>query len=178
MNTGQNQRDSLRDCPKPDLQWKPIEADKTSWLFSENQEADLKRGCIGHLRGDFGSSGTEFWTSWFTHQPGLMTGTFRDELQGVVSRLRESGFDQMRKQCRAGTSVDDSYGFHAESRNYEYCLRCIPVRGSYHLYLYCYDKNAQREHMQGREKQPLREKLKQPVPPAKSKNHKPVAPER
>ena len=182
MNTEQNRRDSLQD--RPDLQWKPIEADKTGWLFSENQEADLERGCIGHLRGDFGKSGTEFWTSWFTHQSGLLTGTFRDELQGVVNRLREkggllSGFDQMRKQCRAGTSVDDSYGFHAESRNYEYCLRCIPVRGSYHLYLYCYDKSAQRAFSHQKEKHmTLREQLKKPVPQAQPKEHKSTAPER
>ena len=184
MNTEQNRRDSLRDRPEPDLQWKPIEADKISWLFSENQEADLERGCIGHLRGDFGSSGTEFWTSWFTHQPGLLTGGFRDELQSVVNQLRVkggllSGFDQMRKLCRSGTSVDDSYGFHAESRNYEYCLRCIPVRGSYHLYLYCYDKNAQRDQAHRKEQRiPLQDQLKKPVPQARPQEHKPTAPER
>ncbi len=167
-----------------DLKWGRLSPDKQDWLFSADSQVDQERGCIGHLRGDFGSSGTEFWTTWFTHQPDLLTAGFREELQGVVDRLRAKGgllssFEQMRKQCQAGTSVDDSYGFHAESRNYEYCLRCIPVRGSYHLYLYCYDKNTQRDHAHRKEQHiPLREQLKRPVPQAKPREHKSREPER
>ena len=51
--------------------WKPLEAEKLDWLYSGNHEEDLERGCIGHLRGDFGHSGKEFWTGWFDHQPDL-----------------------------------------------------------------------------------------------------------
>ena len=131
--------------------WKAIKPDKKDWLYSCRAEADAERGCIGHLRGDFGRSGTEFWTSWFDHNASLKSAAFRDELQSVVNTLREKGgilsdFASMSRQCREGTYCNDSFGFHAESKNYEYCLRCIPRRGDYSFYLYAYDKAAQREH--------------------------------
>ena len=53
-------------------------------------------------------------------------------------------FSSMSKLCRNGFPCDTSYGFHAESHHYEYCLRCTPCRGDYNFYLYCYDKSAQR----------------------------------
>lgn len=131
------------------LTWKPIESDKQDWLYSARDKQDAERGCIGHLRGDFGRDGSEFWTCWFDHQIGLKTISFRDELQAVVNGLREEGgllqsFASMSKQCRNGLPFDASYGFHAESQHYEYCLRCMPRRGDYNFYLYCYDKSAQR----------------------------------
>ncbi len=133
------------------LTWEPIESDKRDWLYSVQGKQDAERGCIGHLRGDFGRDGHEFWTSWFDHQICLKTADFRNELQTVVNSLREEGgllqsFASMSKQCRAGLPCDASYGFHAESQHYEYCLRCTPRRGDYNFYLYCYDKSAQREH--------------------------------
>ena len=74
-----------------ELVWKPIEADKADWLSSGDSEQDLERGCVGHLRGDFGNSGAEFWTSWFDHRPDLKSTVFHDELQNVVNGLRKEG---------------------------------------------------------------------------------------
>ena len=131
--------------------WKAIEVEKQDWLYSSQREADAERGCIGHLRGDFGRDGNAFWTSWFDHTPGLKSAAFQEELQSVVNHLRKeggllSGFNAMRSQCRSGLACDDSYGFRMETARYEYCLRCIPRRDDYHFYLYCYDKDAQRAH--------------------------------
>lgn len=131
------------------LTWKPIESDKRDWLYSARDKQDAERSCIGHLRGDFGRDDNEFWTSWFDHQIGLKTVSFRDELQAVVNGFHEEGgllqsFSSMSKLCRDGLPCDTSYGFHAESQHYEYCLRCTPRRGDYNFYLYCYDKSAQR----------------------------------
>ena len=146
--------------------WKPIETEKQDWLYSAQRETDAERGCIGHLRGDFGRGGNEFWTSWFDHTPRLKSAAFREELQSVVNHLREeggllSGFAAMRRQCRSGLACDDSYGFRAETAHYEYCLRCIPRRDDYHFYLYFYDKDTQREH--AREKAaPVRDRKTKP----------------
>ncbi len=136
---------------KMPINWKPIDIQKRDWLYSGTSEEDRERGCIGHLRGDFGSSGTEFWTTWFDHQPGLNRQCFRQELQDIVYDLRKEGgllqdFSSMRMLCREGLAVDDCFGFKAESKNYQYCLRCMPRRGDYNFYLYAYDKHAQLEH--------------------------------
>lgn len=151
-----------------ELSWKPIESDKTDWLYSGSSEQDLERGCVGHLRGDFGKSGGEFRTSWFDHQPELKSPAFHEEFQNVVNSLRKQdgllrNFASMNRGCREGLSCDDSFGFKAESPHYTYCLRCIPRRGDYNFYLYAYDKDAQREHalLKGR-KEPKKQKTAKP----------------
>lgn len=149
------------------LVWNPIEADQVAWLYSSDRQTDLERGCVGHLRGDFGRSGGEFWTSWFDHQPQLKTTPFHNELQHVMAGLRKKDgllhdFASMSRSCQSGFSYDGSYCFKADSPNYTYCLRCTPRRGEYNFYLYAYDKAAQREH--AKEKA-----LKQPDIPKKKK---------
>ena len=144
------------------LTWKPLESDKADWLYSGNTEEDKKRGCIGHLRGDFGRSGDEFWTSWFDHQPALNTEPFRRELQDTVDALRKEGgllqsFSSMNRHFCDGLQTEDSFGFKAESKDYQYCLRCLPQRGNYNFYLYAYDKNAQREHSREKPMDPMLE---------------------
>lgn len=191
MESFENWRDSLHDRPEPDTEapdeqmvtdaehapnkpvvWKPIEAEKADWLYSGRKEADAESGCIGHLRGDFGRSGTEFWTSWFDHSANLNNEEFRKELQAVVDSLRNeggllSGFSSMRKGCCYDGAIGNGhYGYRAETSQYEYCLRCIPQRGDYNFYLYCYDKEAQRAH--SREQKAAHST---PVPTIKPKKH-------
>lgn len=134
------------------LKCQPIQTEKMDWLYSDSDK-DAQRGCVGHLRGDFGSSGKELWTTWFDHQPKLKKPAFQQELQTLVNELRKPDsllhdFSTLNRQCHQGTQLRGSYGFHAESSQYEYCLRCSPIKGDYHFYLYCYDKAAQREHAQ------------------------------
>ncbi len=137
---------------RQNLRWKPLTQEKLDWVYSDSK-ADPERGCVGHLRGDFGHRGNEFWTSWFDHQPVLKNEAFRNELQDVVNGLRRKGgllenFQGMNRQCRKGLVYDDSFSFQAETGNYMYCLRCTPRRGDYNFYLYAYDKNAQRKFEQ------------------------------
>ena len=158
---------------RENLPWQPVQADQESWLYSADRNADLERGCVGHLRGDFGHGGKEFWTSWFDHQPGLNTTAFSAELKDVMTGLRRSGhllsdFETMRRTCQRGRPCDDSFGFHAETPRYEYCLRCTPRRDDYNFYLYIYDKVARREHTLT---QAADKTLTTPVEPVKPDRH-------
>ena len=36
-------------------------------------------------------------------------------------------------------------GFSIHTKNYQYMLRCIPRKGDYNFYLYCYDKEAREQ---------------------------------
>ena len=149
------------------LTWKPVEADHVGWLYSSSRDNDLERGCVGHLRGDFGKSGGEFWVSWFDHQPKLKSTAFHDALQNAMSGLREKGsllhdFASMSRGCRDGLRYEESFNFKADTPNYAYYLRCIPRRGDYNFYLYVYDKAAQLER--AKEKA-----MKQPDKPRKKK---------
>jgi hypothetical protein len=117
--------------------------DKEDWVYSDASK-DQERGCIGHLRGDFGD-GNEFWNTWWQHQAKLNTEPFRTELDEVVTQLRQMGnplysLRTMQDYCRKHGRL-----FLVETPNYQYYLRCNPTRGDYNFYIYCCDRNAQRE---------------------------------
>ena len=133
----------------------PVPAEQRDWLYSEPAK-DAERGCIGHLRFDTGRSGKEFWTSWWPHNETLNRQPFKKELDQVVNTLRKKGnplsdLYSMIHFCgehgnEAALSEDfRSFGFKIETEAHEYLLRLTPFRGDY-SYIYCYDKEAQRNH--------------------------------
>lgn len=115
--------------------------------FSESDGRD--QACVGHLRGDFGRSGTEFWTSWWDHHEELKDQEFMDELDDVVNTLRKSGplkdLQSMRRFCQehSGTRMgpqfgSENYGLRVDTDKHRYYLRCCPMQGNYNFYIYCY----------------------------------------
>ena len=63
---------------------KVFERRDTGLFFSQDEAADNQNGCIGHLRGDFGS-GRQFYTTWWPHQGDRLNGAaLKEELQRVV----------------------------------------------------------------------------------------------
>ena len=124
-----------------------IAEDKHDLVFSASEEADRKNGCIGHLRGDFGS-GKQFYTTWWPHQSDrLNTEAFKADIDRVVNWLRgKTGplhdFPTMGRFCSAherSAAVPEamlkSYGFSIDTQRYQYMLRCTPVKGDYNFYL-------------------------------------------
>lgn len=115
-------------------------------------EKPFETACIGHLRGDFGSNGTEFWTSWWPHtyEKELKTQEFKDELNTLVNQLRKDSLLKdratMQKYCREypnaeiKSSMGFTYGFEFVTSKFIYMLRCFTEKGDYNFYLYCYDK--------------------------------------
>lgn len=122
--------------------------------FSRGEEQDKAVGCVGHLRGDFGSGGKQFFTTWWPHQnDALNTPAFKADIDRAVNWLREQpdsplrDFDTMKRCCdRYGRSCAikgtllPSYGFMAKTKQYVYMIRCTPVKGDYHFYVHCYQR--------------------------------------
>lgn len=126
--------------------------EEDSLFFSHNEFSesdDRGKACVGHLRGDFGSSGTKFWTSWFDHHEELKNQEFKDELDDVVNTLRKDGplkdFSSMQRFCwehpqaRMGSQYgSENYGLRVDTDKYRYYLRFCPMRGNDNFYIYCY----------------------------------------
>lgn len=119
-------------------------------LYAYNQSSQLEgqTGCIGHLRGDFGS-GQEFYTSWFDHRSEYKTDEFKSEFDEVVNTLRkEDGplftLGGMSKFCYQHPEAEfkgnycAEYGFKVQTPQHTYMLRCNPNYGDYNFYLYAY----------------------------------------
>lgn len=122
--------------------------------FSRGEEQDKAVGCVGHLRGDFGSGGKQFFTTWWPHQnDALNTPAFKADIDRAVNWLREQpdsplrDFDTMKRCCdRYGRSYAikgtllPSCAFMVKTKQYVYMLRCTPVKGDYQFYCYCYQR--------------------------------------
>ena len=121
-------------------------AQGTGALYYSN--SDAKNRCIGHLRGDFGSGGTEFWTGWFPHAAADRNDKpFQDEFSSLVKTLRRSVLKNrvfMQKYLREHDSlmlesgVITSRGYMVTTEQYEYYIRCQPKPGDYNFYIYAY----------------------------------------
>ncbi len=122
-----------------------IGGDEENMLFSTTLQDQAR---IGHLRGDFGR-GTEFWTTWWDRHEELKGQDFKDELDDLVNTLRKDGplkdLSAMQKFCwnhpqaRMSPEADSRcYAFRVDTDRCRFYLRCIPERGDYNFYLYCY----------------------------------------
>lgn len=121
--------------------------------FSRSEEQDKSAGCVGHLRGDFGS-GKQFYTTWWPHQhDALNTPDFKADIDRTINWLLEQpdsplrDFDSMDRYCNRYERICaikgallPSCGFMVKTKQYVYMLRCTPVKGDYQFYIYCYQR--------------------------------------
>ena len=47
------------------------------YTYRQSHQLDAQTGCIGYLRGDFGSTGKEFYSSWFDNMAYLKSPEFQ-----------------------------------------------------------------------------------------------------
>ena len=152
-------KEYLSECPPEDadiMELSTFQDGTQSLFFSGSAKDDRKNRCIGHLRGDFGDCGEGFHTSWrATANRSLNTEAFKADLARVVTWLEEDSsplrsFHMMelfcaRRECaRLPAEHPAAYGFGVDTKAYQYKLRCVPHRGEYNFYLYCYQRKSRR----------------------------------
>ena len=120
--------------------------------FFSNSEPRETVGVIGHLRGDFGKNGNEFWTTWFDRNSKLNTPEFKEEIDSVINELRETILKDRKSMntaarlypsCRIDSDIGEMYGIFVETDSYEYSIRMNVDAGTYDFYCYCADKRFQ-----------------------------------
>ena len=146
-----------------------LHSDGEASLFYSNTDKNspIEKACVGHLRGDFGKGGNEFWTTWWEHQPALSSQAFKSELQEVIDGLRDSGdiknFNSMSSYCyqhpEAHIKGQDSeaYGFRVAGKQFDYYLRLTVRHGDYNIYCYCYEHERLQQALFPQIEQPTQE---------------------
>ena len=137
-----------------DLKMRPMEPEERAFTYTQDMEMLEQAGCLGHLRGDMGPDGNEFWTTWDDHVSALKTDSFKKELDQVIQTLRSDkqfggvlqSREAMKAYCRQqpdsafeGSSAQE-YAFRADTDDYSYMLRCNPNKGDYNFYVYVYNR--------------------------------------
>ena len=137
-----------------------MKSDERIYVYSQSQQLQGQTGCIGHLRGDFDSSGNGFYTTWDDHRIQYLTEEFKAELDEVVNALRAkdgcgllkdrasmAAFCQGRPEAAFEGNYCPEYGFRLKTMKHTYMLRCNPNKGDYNFYLYCYVSRFLEQHM-------------------------------
>lgn len=137
-------------CPETPIRHRlrPASPEEAELFYALPPAKDKELGAIGHVRIDFGRSGTEFHHTWWPRGPEeLNTREFRDELGLVVDDLRKGvlkSLGAMYGYCFshggpiAGGSCCQNYGYVLKTERYVYRLRCNPTPGDYQAYLSCF----------------------------------------
>ncbi len=136
-----------------DLYIAPITTNLEKYTFRQSNQLYQQTGCIGYLRADLGSSGTEFHSTWNDTCSFFKTDEFKKEFDDVINALRlDEKYGKMlgdrtglSKYCHDNAkqySGDDKqyFGVKVDTDNHTYLLRLNPNRGEYNLYCYCYVK--------------------------------------
>lgn len=142
------------------MEIRPLTAEERKYTYAQSQQLEGQTGSIGHLRGDFDSSGYGFYTTWNDHRKQWKTDEFKAELDEVINALRsdEYGLLKDRPSMKAfGDKQPDSafkgnycteYGFRVDTDKHAYLLRCNPVKGDYNFYCFCYVSEWLDRHME------------------------------
>ena len=137
-----------------DFTLRPLTVPERKYTYAQSSQLQGQTGNIGYLRGDFGSSGNQFYTTWFDTRPQWKSDEFKRDLDDVINALRseEYGLLQSRSQMvRYGRENKESemqgaytteFGFRADTEKYAFVLRCNPTRGDYNFYCLCYVKEV------------------------------------
>lgn len=134
---------------------------KEEWIYvySQSMQIQGQTGSIGHLRGDFGSTGKAFYTTWNDHNKDRKTEEFKGYLDKVINDLRTEAYGLLagrKEMCEYVRRFPDSafdgnyctqYGFRVDTEKYAFLLRCNPIKGDYNFYCYCYIKEWLDRHM-------------------------------
>jgi hypothetical protein len=118
-------------------------------FFRMESEPTERYGAIGYLRADYGTSGREFWKTWFEIQPRLKTHSFQQEFDDVINSLREDGNnpplasrENLKEFCFLSQGMDFAdrgKGYIVRTQAYSYYFRCQPRPGDYDIYCFIYD---------------------------------------
>ena len=79
----------------PIKEFRPATVQERMYTYTQSQELTMKTGAIGYLRGDFGTSGGLFYSTWFDKVPSRKTQPFKDELDQVINDVHYSFFDRL-----------------------------------------------------------------------------------
>ena len=149
-----------------DMTMRPLRTEEWKYTYAQSQQIMMQTGAIGHLRGDFDSNGTGFFTTWFDEMASRKTDEFKREFDEVINALR---FDKRYGGLLASRSAMEKcgssqpasafegnytteYGFRISTDNFVYLLRCIPLKRDYNFYCWCFSAKFFDRHLRQAER--------------------------
>lgn len=143
-----------------DFEVQVLKPEERLYTFQQSHQLEAQTGCIGHLRGDMGRDGLQFYTSWEDHRPDLKTNDFKKEFDRFVNAMRSDerlgcffkDFQSLEKFCYSHPESrydrdSQHYGFRVDTQFYSYLIRLNPRQNDYNFYVYCYRQDWLNYHI-------------------------------
>lgn len=134
-----------------------VSQNEERFLFALDETDAVCKHKIGYVRGDFGSTGTAFYHTWWPCNDEMNTGDFKAELQRVVDELRSDAGLILKDRrsmldycCKHSSNRiqsswnTETFGFKVRTEKYMFYLRCFYGRGDYNFYIHCFTIEAEK----------------------------------
>ena len=141
----------------PKYKLEAANAEDEKYIYQDCYSKDC--GYIGHLRGDFGMSGTEYWTTWHNGTDALNTTEFRVEIGELERYLKEQSPTPILKdratmryicELHNGFKLADKFAdihlYKVVTEKYTYFIRCFYGMGDYNFYIFAYNNEKMRKY--------------------------------
>ena len=136
-----------------EIKTRPLTPTEQKYTYAQSMQLEGQTGTIGHLRGDFATTGYGFYTTWFDTRPQWKSDEFKADLDTVINALREdkgllhnrydmSAFARHFPESAIKGNYCTEYGFRVDTEKHAFLLRCNPTKGDYNFYCYCYVKGT------------------------------------
>ena len=137
-----------------EIKTRPLTLTEQKYTYAQSMQLEGQTGTIGHLRGDFATTGYGFYATWFDTRPQWKSDEFKADLDTVINALREdkgllhnrydmSAFARHFPESAIKGNYCTEYGFRVDTEKHAFLLRCNPTKGDYNFYCYCYVKEQQ-----------------------------------
>ena len=114
---------------------RPLTPAEQKYTYAQSMQLEGQTGTIGHLRGDFATTGYGFYTTWFDTRPQWKSDEFKAELDTVINALREdkgllhnrydmSAFARHFPESAIKGNYCTEYGFRVDTEKHAFLLRC------------------------------------------------------
>ena len=142
------------------MEIRPLTPTERKYTYAQSMQLEGQTANIGHLRGDFDSSGYGFYTTWFDTRTQWKTDEFKAELDEVINALRSDEYGLLKNRPAMNEYVRQyadsgfkgnyctEYGFRVDTEKHAYLLRCNPQKGAYNFYCYCFVKEWLDKHIE------------------------------
>ena len=125
-----------------EIKTRPLTPTEQKYTYAQSMQLEGQTGTIGHLRGDFATTGYGFYTTWFDTRPQWKSDEFKAELDTVINALREdkgllhnrydmSAFARHFPESAIKGNYCMEYGFRVDTEKHAFLLRCNPTKGDY-----------------------------------------------
>ena len=75
---------------------RPMTVSERKYSYVQSPQIQGQTGNIGYLRGDFGSNGNWFYTTWFDTRSQWKSDEFKQDLDDVINALRSHNYGLLR----------------------------------------------------------------------------------